>query len=134
MMQDIKELKILLAEDNHINQRIAVLTFKKLGVLIDIASNGEKAFNMYCKKQYDLILMDMQMPVMDGLEATRQIRTFEMESNLPHRAVIVALTGSEPSEKKDVCLEAGMNDYMEKPIRESILRGLVDRFFNSSIV
>jgi len=132
MMRDIKELKILLAEDNRINQRIAVLTFKQLGVSIDIASNGVEAYSKYCKQQYDLILMDMQMPEMDGLEATRQIRTFEKNTNLSQLAIIVALTGSEPAEKKDVCLEAGMNDYMEKPIRESILRCLIAKFFNSS--
>lgn len=129
-MRDIKELKILLAEDNRINQRIAVLTFKQLGVSIDIASNGEEAYSKYCKHQYDLILMDVQMPEMDGLEATRQIRSFEKDTNLPHRAIIVALTGSESTEKRDVCLEAGMNDYMEKPIQEKLLRSLIAKFFN----
>lgn len=128
-MREFNDLKILLAEDNRINQRIAVLTFKQLGVSIDIASNGEEAFNKYCKKQYDLILMDMQMPEMDGLEATRHIRSFEQESKMSHRAVIVALTGSEPTKKRDVCLESGMNDYMEKPIQEKLLRSLIVKFF-----
>ncbi|MDP2890098.1 MAG: response regulator, partial [Bacteroidota bacterium] len=77
----------------------------------------------------DLILMDMQMPEMDGLEATSEIRTFEQESKMSHRAIIVALTGSEPTEKRDVCLEAGMNDYMEKPIQEKLLRSLMAKFF-----
>jgi CheY-like chemotaxis protein len=129
-MRELKELKILVAEDNRINQRIAILTFKQLGVSIDIASNGLEALEMYRKIQYDLILMDMQMPEMDGLEATSEIRTFEQESNQPHRAVIVALTGSEPTEKKDVCLQAGMNDYMEKPIQEKLLPGLIAKFFD----
>lgn len=130
MMRDINDLKILLAEDNRINQRIAVLTFKQLGVSIDIASNGLEALEKFRKKQYDLILMDMQMPEMNGLEATREIRTFEKDTNLPHRAIIVALTGSEPAEKKDICIEAGMNDYMEKPIQERLLRSLIAKFFN----
>jgi CheY-like chemotaxis protein len=128
-MRELKELKILVAEDNRINQRIAILTFKQLGVSIDIASNGLEALEKYRKKQYDLILMDMQMPEMDGLEATSEIRTFEQESKMSHRAVIVALTGSEPTEKRDVCLEAGMNDYMEKPIQEKLLRSLMAKFF-----
>jgi len=129
-MQDITDLKILVAEDNRINQRIAVLTFKQLGVSIDIASNGKEALNKYTENRYDLILMDMQMPEMDGLEAAIQIRAYEQESDLPHRVVIVALTGSEPNEKKDLCIEAGMNDYMEKPIQENLLRGIMDRFFS----
>ena len=129
-MRELKELKILVAEDNRINQRIAILTFKQLGVSIDIALNGLEALEMYRKKQYDLILMDMQMPEMDGLEATSEIRTFELESKMSRRAVIVALTGSEPTEKRDVCLEAGMNDYMEKPIQEKLLRSLISKFFN----
>lgn len=129
-MREFKELKILVAEDNRINQRIAILTFKQLGVSVDIASNGLEASEMYRKKQYDLILMDMQMPEMDGLEATLEIRSFEQESNLPHRAVIVALTGSEPTEKRNVCLESGMNDYMEKPIQEKLLRSLIAKFFH----
>lgn len=129
-MRELKELKILVAEDNRINQRIAILTFKQLGVSIDIASNGMEALEMYRKKQYDLILMDMQMPEMDGLEATSEIRSFEQQSKMSHRAVIVALTGSEPTEKRDVCLEAGMNDYMEKPIQEKLLRSLIAKFFN----
>jgi CheY-like chemotaxis protein len=128
-MRELTELKILVAEDNRINQRIAILTFKQLGVSIDIASNGMEALEKYRKKPYDLILMDMQMPEMDGLEATSEIRTFEQESKMSHRAVIVALTGSEPTEKRDVCLEAGMNDYMEKPIQEKLLRSLMAKFF-----
>jgi two-component system, sensor histidine kinase len=129
-MRELKELIILVAEDNRINQRIAILTFKQLGVSIDIVSNGLEALEMYRKKQYDLILMDMQMPEMDGLEATLEIRLFEQESKMSHRAVIVALTGSEPTEKRNVCLEAGMNDYMEKPIQEKLLRSLIIKFFN----
>lgn len=129
-MNEFNELKILVAEDNRINQRIAVLTFKQMNLTIEIASNGLEAANMFKLKQYDLILMDMQMPVMDGLEATRQIRTFEQNSNLPKRAIIFAVTGSEPSEKKELCFEAGMDDYMEKPIQESVLRRLISKYFN----
>ena len=124
-MKDLKELNILLAEDDRINQRIATLTFSRLGISIDIASNGQEALEMYLQKRYDLILMDMNMPVMDGLEATRQIRTFEKEANTGHHAYIVALTASVISEMKDVCIQAGMDDFMEKPFKESTLRVLL---------
>lgn len=122
-----QDLKILLAEDNAINQRIAVITFRQLGVNCDVVSNGKEAFEMAQQKQYDLILMDMQMPVMDGLQATRLIRAFEKESASDHRAFIVALTANEISEKKDDCIEAGMDDFMEKPMQEHLLKELFAR-------
>ena len=127
IMESPHDLKILLAEDNKINQRLAVLIFKKLGVTCDIASNGEEAFQLHQQRQYDLILMDMQMPVLDGLEATRKIRAFEKEAENNHHAFIVALTANEVSEKKEVCIEAGMDDFMEKPLRENLLLKLFSR-------
>lgn len=129
-METIKDLKILLAEDNWINQRIAILTFRQLSISIDIASNGQDALNMYRQNKYDLIMMDLQMPVMDGLEATRQIRTFEKESQNIHHAYIVALTANAISEMKEDCIKAGMDDFMEKPFQESDLRNLLTKKFN----
>lgn len=123
-----KELKILLVEDNKINQRLATITFNQLELKCDIASNGKEAFEMYQYNKYDLILMDLQMPVMNGLEATRLIRVFEKESDLQHRVFIVALTASEISEKKEECREAGMDDFMEKPIRGNMLHTLISQF------
>lgn len=123
-----KELKILLVEDNKINQRLATITFNQLELKCDIASNGKEAFEMYQQNEYDLILMDLQMPVMNGLEATRLIRVFEKESDLQHRVFIVALTASEISEKKEECREAGMDDFMEKPIRGNMLHTLISQF------
>ena len=129
-MEDIKILKILLAEDNWINQRIATLTFRQLGVLIDVASNGQEALDMYRQNNYDLIIMDLQMPVMDGLEATRQIRTFEKETESVHHVYIVALTANALSEMKEDCTQAGMDDFMEKPFQESDLRILLSKKIN----
>lgn len=129
-MKDLKELNILLAEDNRINQRIAVLTFLQLGISIDIASNGQEALDMYRGKNYDLILMDMEMPVMDGLESTRQIRTYEKETNLAKRVYIIALTANLISERKEECIQAGMDDFMEKPFQERDLRILFSKSFN----
>ena len=74
--------------------------------------------------------MDMQMPVMDGLEATRKIRSFEEALDHSHKSFIVALTANDISEKKQDCIEAGMNDFMEKPFQEGILRELFSRSFN----
>lgn len=123
-------LKVLLAEDNIVNQKIAGFMFARLGVVFDIASNGQEAFEMYQQKRYDLIFMDMQMPVMDGLEATRKIRSFEEALDHSHKSFIVALTANDISEKKQDCIEAGMNDFMEKPFQEGILRELFSRSFN----
>jgi CheY-like chemotaxis protein len=129
-MEELKDLKILLAEDNWINQRIATLTFGQMGVSIDIASNGQEAMDKYSQKNYDLILMDLQMPVMDGLEASRLIRNFEKETKSPHRVYIIALTANLNPQIKEECAEAGMDDFLEKPFQESDLRTLLSRKFN----
>jgi len=124
-MEELKKWKILLAEDNWINQRIAKLTFGQWGASIDIASNGQEALDMYRAKQYDLIMMDLQMPVMDGLESARQIRIFEAETNSVHRVYIVALTSNLMSEIKEECTQAGMDDFLEKPFQEADMRVLL---------
>jgi CheY-like chemotaxis protein len=129
-MEELKDLKILLAEDNWINQRIATLTFRQLGVSIDIASNGQEALEKYRENNYDLIMMDLQMPVMDGLESARKIRSFEEESESGHRVYIVALTANVNPEIKEECTTAGMDDFIEKPFQESDLRNLLSRKFN----
>ena len=129
-MEEIKNLKILLAEDNWINQRIAVLTFRQMGISIDIASNGQEALVMYRQNKYDLIMMDLQMPVMDGLESTRKIRTFEKETESDQHVYIVALTANAFSEMKEDCIIAGMDDFMEKPFQESDLRILLSKKIN----
>lgn len=129
-MKDFSELKILIAEDNWINQRIAVVIFNQLGISINIASNGQEAFDMHRQNNYDMIMMDMQMPVMDGLEATRQIREYEKETNSDHRVYIVALTANIISERKTECIQAGMDDFMEKPFQESALRNLFSKLFH----
>ena len=129
-MEEITKLKILLAEDNWINQRIALLTFRQMGISIDIASNGQETLDMYRRNKYDLIMMDLQMPVMDGLEATRHIRTFEKETESPHHVYIVALTANAISEMKKDCTMAGMDDFMEKPFQESDLRILLSKKIN----
>ncbi len=116
-MEILKDLKILVVDDNEVNQRLAIILFRKMGFKCDVSSDGKEAFEMYQKKAYDLIFMDLQMPVMGGLESTKLIRAFENDTNAPCRATIIALTGSELQENKEACLEAGMDDLIEKPVR-----------------
>ena len=104
-------LHILIAEDNLINQKIAIKILTKLGYQPKIANNGREAFEMAGQGQYDIILMDVQMPEMDGLEATRTIR-----SNLAVQPVIMAMTANVMQGDRDLCMQAGMDDYISKPI------------------
>lgn len=105
------QLKILLAEDNKVNQKVVTLTLKKLGYIADIANNGIEVLNILEKENYDLILMDMQMPEMDGVTATKIIR--QSHSYQPY---IIALTANALEEDRQICLDAGMNDFITKPI------------------
>lgn len=128
-MEKFQNLLILVAEDNLINQRIASLIFTQMGMTFDIASNGKDATEMAKKKNYDIILMDVKMPGMDGIEATREIRVFEKESKVTIPTYIVALTASEILDSRNACIEAGMDEFMEKPMKESMLRELFSRLF-----
>jgi len=126
-MRSPEDLKILLAEDNVVNQRLMKLILSKLKIKVDVAANGKEAFEMYQQKAYDLIFMDVQMPVLDGVESTKMIREFEQTSGSLHRVLIVALTGSELAENKDMCLEIGMDGFIEKPIRIETLHKYISR-------
>jgi two-component system sensor histidine kinase/response regulator len=113
-------LDILLAEDNIINLKLATIVLKKLGYTVDVAKNGLEVLEMCLEKDYDLILMDIMMPEMNGLEATRIIRskyTFQPE--------IVAMTANAMDDDKIKCLEAGMNNYLSKPIDLDLLMGVL---------
>lgn len=112
----IRELprRILLAEDNVVNQRLAVALLKKQGHTVVIANNGREAVEALEREQFDLVLMDVQMPVMNGLEATSQIRAKERGSC--KRARIIAMTAHAMKEDRDRCLAAGMDGYISKPI------------------
>ncbi|MCF8075349.1 MAG: response regulator [Desulfotignum sp.] len=115
-----RDLHILLAEDNITNQLVALGILKKLGLHADSVANGREALDAVSKQPYDLILMDIQMPVMDGLEATRQIRAHEQQSTRsqqPETSLpIIAMTAHAMTGDRDRCLEAGMNGYVAKPI------------------
>jgi len=106
-------MNILIAEDNSINQKLIVRILKILGEEVDKANNGLEALNAALNKKYDIILMDIQMPEMDGYEATRRIRSDVSKANQP---VIIAMTANTLQGDREKCMEAGMNDYMSKPI------------------
>jgi CheY-like chemotaxis protein len=111
-------LRILLAEDNTVNQQIATLVLESLGYRADVASNGLEAVEAVERLPYDLVLMDVQMPEMDGLEATRQIRARPTPPERGDRPIrIVAMTANAMQGDREACLAAGMDDYLAKPIR-----------------
>ncbi len=111
-------MKILLAEDNAVNQKVAVLMLKRLGYEVDIANNGRQAVEAVEQQKYDLVLMDVQMPEMDGLTATQTIRRLTQLDPQPY---IIAMTANAMDGDREVCLEAGMNDYISKPIKREEL-------------
>ncbi|MGB3693296.1 MAG: response regulator, partial [Spirulinaceae cyanobacterium] len=115
-------LNILVAEDHSVNQKMALLILQRLGYQGDLANNGLKALEAVAKKNYDVILMDVQMPEMDGLEATTRIRRELPEAQRPR---IIALTASAMQGDQEECLAAGMDDYISKPIRiEELVKAL----------
>ncbi|TFF33235.1 hybrid sensor histidine kinase/response regulator [Mucilaginibacter psychrotolerans] len=105
-------INILIAEDNAINQKLAKYILNKMGYKPDIVENGHECLNALISKKYDMVLMDVQMPEMDGLETTRFIR-----QNMDHQPVIIAMTANAMTEDRDQCLQAGMNDYLSKPLK-----------------
>jgi CheY-like chemotaxis protein len=116
-------LKILLAEDNAVNQKLAIRLLQNMGYTAEVANDGVQALNALEGSDHDVVLMDVQMPEMDGLEATRRIRAMWPERNLH----IIAMTANAMAGDRDACLAAGMNDYVSKPIRPAELAGALGR-------
>ncbi|MFA5088574.1 MAG: response regulator, partial [Candidatus Omnitrophota bacterium] len=112
--QSSRQISILIAEDNLVNQKIAVKLLEKKGWIVRAVDNGQKVLDMIDKEKFDVILMDAQMPVMDGFEATKMIR--ENEKKTGRRIPIIALTARAMVEDKKRCLEVGMDGYVAKPI------------------
>lgn len=115
----LEEANILLVEDNLINQKIMVLSLKKLVKNIDIANNGKEALEKFGTSRYDLILMDVQMPIMDGMKATEKIRETEISSNT--HTPIIAITANAMMGDRESCILAGMDDYISKPFKPQVV-------------
>ncbi len=117
--------RILLVEDNAVNQKLAVRLLEKMGHHVALANNGAEACEALCAATYDIVLMDLQMPVMGGLEATGKIR--EREQHSGRHVPILAMTALAAAQDEKRCLEAGMDGYLTKPIRREVLRKEIDR-------
>ena len=114
--------EILLVEDNKINQKLALKVLKKMGHNVELAKNGKEAIEMVTANKYDLIFMDVQMPVMGGIEATEALRKSGIETP------IIALTANAFEQDRLSCLNAGMNDFASKPLERTIIRELIQKY------
>ena len=120
------DLRILVAEDNAVNQRVVRTMLRRLGYRVDVAANGLEALRALEELAYDLVLMDCQMPQMDGYEATRRLRAREP---LGRPTKVIALTANAMKGDRERCLDAGMDDYLHKPIRLQDLRSMIEKHF-----
>ncbi|MEH2405349.1 ATP-binding protein [Nostoc sp.] len=126
---DSHKLRILLTEDNLVNQKIALKQLKSLGYSADVAGNGKEALQLLEKIPYDLILMDCQMPVLDGLETTKEIHRWQESSFASgRRPVVIAMTANAMKEDKQMCLDAGMDDYLSKPVMKENLAATLEHW------
>jgi len=123
------KLRILLAEDNLVNQKVALKQLQSLGYSADVAGNGQEVLQLLEKIPYDLILMDCQMPVLDGLETTKEIHRWQ-ENNFAsgRRPIVIAMTANAMKEDQQMCIDAGMDDYLSKPVMKEKLAAALDRW------
>jgi two-component system, sensor histidine kinase and response regulator len=125
----LSERRILLAEDNLVNQKVARGTLERMGLKVDIVANGAEAVAAWARGRYHLILMDCQMPVMDGYQAAREIRAHE---TLGNRIPIVALTADAMTGAERQCLDAGMDGYLTKPLHRERLASMIDQYLGGA--
>ena len=117
--------RVLLVEDNIVNQKVAAALLKKLGCRVDVAANGREALALIEQLPYELVFMDCQMPELDGYQATRELRL--LEGAVSHTP-IVALTAGAMAEDRERCMQAGMDDYLSKPVRPRQLSEMVAKY------
>jgi CheY-like chemotaxis protein len=117
--------RVLLAEDNVVNQRVAVKMLGRLGLRCDVAADGREAVQAVQARRYDLVLMDCQMPNLDGYQATRRIR--ELEAGTRHTPIVALTAGARDSDRAD-CRAAGMDDYLSKPFTAEQIQAMVERY------
>jgi CheY-like chemotaxis protein/anti-sigma regulatory factor (Ser/Thr protein kinase) len=125
-----KNLHVLFVEDMKVNQRIATIFLNKLNCVIDYANNGAEAIEKLTQKKYDFVLMDVMMPIMDGLTATKTIRD-PQSSVLDHSIPIIAMTANVMEGDREKCLDAGMNDYLPKPVK---FKSLATKLYQNIVV
>ena len=117
-------LAILVVEDNPVNQNVALTLLGRLGYQADVASNGQEGIDAFNQRDYDLVLMDLQMPIMDGLDATRELRRRPPPARQP---CIIAFTANALMGDRETCLAAGMDDYLTKPLKLEVLADTIRR-------
>jgi CheY-like chemotaxis protein len=120
--------RVLLAEDNLVNQEVACALLRAVGLGVDVAADGQQAVDLASRQAYHLVLMDMQMPVMDGTEATRRIRALPNGATVP----IIAMTANAYAEDRVSCLAAGMNDHLAKPVEPDVFYDTLLRWLQAS--
>jgi CheY-like chemotaxis protein len=130
VLPSLAAAKILVAEDNKINQLVITKLIERLGGTVTLVENGELAVEEVKRQAYDMVFMDCQMPVMDGFEATRQIRQWEDQHAVAKALPIVALTANALASDRDECIAAGMTDFASKPINGETLKKVLYRHLN----
>jgi len=122
--------QVLLVDDNQMNQLVAVATLEKLGYEVERAEDGAEAVAACMHRQFDAVLMDIQMPVMDGYQATAEIR--EHETTTGHRTPIIGLSARAMDGDRESAIAAGLDDYLTKPLRKEELREMLQRWITAS--
>ncbi|MBI3416189.1 MAG: response regulator [Verrucomicrobia bacterium] len=127
-------LNVLVVDDNPINQKVATQLLQQLGYAVKLAGNGQEALQAAERDRFDLIFMDVQMPVMDGLEATRRIRKLPSVKSASRRLIIIAMTANAMAGDREQCLLAGMDDYLPKPVRPAALEAVIEKWAHVATV
>lgn len=121
-------MKILLVEDNLMNQKVVMFNLKKLNCEITPVLNGKEAFETFLNNKFDIILMDIMLPEMNGYEVTMEIRKFEKNNGVTNPVTIIALTANTYENDKEKCLSVGMNDYLSKPFTAQQLINIIQKY------
>lgn len=130
-VKDKSSCNVLIAEDNVVNQKVILYILHKLGIKADLATTGIEAVSAMSERPYDLILMDCQMPEMDGFEATKEIRHFEKSHSASKKVPIIAMTANAMPGDREKCLLSGMDDYLKKPLHLADIEGIISQHIPS---
>jgi len=122
-------MEILLVEDNLLNQKVVTFNLRKYNYNVTAVMYGTEAIELYKTKKFDLILMDIMLPEMDGFQITTAIRQYEKETNISESIPIIALTANALDNDRDKCYSAGMDEYLSKPFTSDELIAVIDKFF-----